>query len=872
MVETGTTPSSVQLLFSHRTMRKVANDAKNDTCASRYSILIDNMPEYIIEGHTNYQLLLEKHLLKILNTVRERQQLQPKEAEDAFAEVVLVRDYDRQLLRYNAIVAAKKKLDNARMRKRIEKNDKDVKKLENKLNQLKIQRRTVVTTTITARAVKRAFVMFQELEDRDMVVEHYRLSVYLMTRLSQKEDNRFQSYPIYVGEPPEPGDIMWENQDRVEWKVFCAQILTFVLSMLVMTASFVIIFFSKSQLQLANSNKNDCSAQEDIFSERDAVNNENLHRGLTFCECNALGLATILRNTSLVTRCSSFISSEISLLWTMIGNTVTVIIVNAGLKFTIVALANTERPLSHSALHHSIAIQMFRAQVTNTALIILLINSYYFIIFGLAGTYYDFSREWYKNIGQQIMLIICTQIFVPHTFQLLFSTLLRSVRLKLGAPYCETQEELNEMYTGLDWRLSFRIAQVLTIIFTCCIYSAALPMINFVAAASFIVIFWSDKYILLRLAKRPPQYDMALLASVRSVLPTAVLYHLCFAIWIYGNTDLFPTSSNSNFQYRGDKVFFFDAAGQFFLRSKLQANILNLILFIITISFIAAKLLILVLGKPFITPLKVVIGKRFNIKSIEYVEQQSFLQAAEIAKNRGLLFSYQPEANPEYAHLFREANGGRSTFYDSAKVVADRRRTKRNTGVPEVREDIVVASANPLSAKARKKRQTERSVGRPETDTSAASWDRSSKCDNASALSAFESLNTTAIPESTPEPPEQPSSVNVRIDSSFTTQKPRAKRAPRNTRALSASDDTVGEVSGTNHDKRGKLFRRLLTEDSSAEQTLSGDKKISSSWRKTKTEGSTVGKSDNLTSMDTFIAPPLPVQKTKGKKLRMTAF
>eukprot|EP00397_Hematodinium_sp_SG-2012_P038391 GEMP01041756.1.p1 GENE.GEMP01041756.1~~GEMP01041756.1.p1 ORF type:complete len:220 (+),score=33.13 GEMP01041756.1:734-1393(+) len=189
MVETGTTPSSVQLLFSHRTMRKVANDAKNDTCASRYSILIDNMPEYIIEGHTNYQLLLEKHLLKILNTVRERQQLQPKEAEDAFAEVVLVRDYDRQLLRYNAIVAAKKKLDNARMRKRIEKNDKDVKKLENKLNQLKIQRRTVVTTTITARAVKRAFVMFQELEDRDMVVEHYRLSVYLMTRLSQKEDD-----------------------------------------------------------------------------------------------------------------------------------------------------------------------------------------------------------------------------------------------------------------------------------------------------------------------------------------------------------------------------------------------------------------------------------------------------------------------------------------------------------------------------------------------------------------------------------------------------------------------------------------------------------------------------------------------------------
>jgi len=99
------------------------------------------------------------------------------------------------------------------------------------------------------------------------------------------------------------------------------------------------------------------------------------------------------------------------------------------------------------------------------------------------------------------------------------------------------------MFTNPDFMLSARFAQLLNTVFVTLMYSAAMPLILMFAVVNFLVVFWVDKFLLLRSSRLPPSFDHTIADSAVAMLPLAALLHTAFAIWMYGHPLVFPSES-----------------------------------------------------------------------------------------------------------------------------------------------------------------------------------------------------------------------------------------------------------------------------------------------------------------------------------------
>src|SRR5687768_7290285 len=81
-----------------------------------------------------------------------------------------------------------------------------------------------------------------------------------------------------------------------------------------------------------------------------------------------------------------------------------------------------------------------------------------------------------------------------------------------------TQQGWNALYTGPDFLIDFRYSQILTVVFICLLYGAGLPLLYFSTVINLMIIYWLDKYFLLRICKVPKRYDEQLEQKVRQAL------------------------------------------------------------------------------------------------------------------------------------------------------------------------------------------------------------------------------------------------------------------------------------------------------------------------------------------------------------------
>ena len=72
------------------------------------------------------------------------------------------------------------------------------------------------------------------------------------------------------------------------------------------------------------------------------------------------------------------------------------------------------------------------------------------------------------------------------------------------------------------------------------IYSGGLPLLYPLAALSFLAIYWSDKYLLLRSYRKPPLFDNKIALPVLRWFKYALLGHFIISIWMYSNNSIFP--------------------------------------------------------------------------------------------------------------------------------------------------------------------------------------------------------------------------------------------------------------------------------------------------------------------------------------------
>jgi hypothetical protein len=104
----------------------------------------------------------------------------------------------------------------------------------------------------------------------------------------------------------------------------------------------------------------------------------------------------------------------------------------------------------------------------------------------------------------------------------------------------KTQHEINNLFSAPEFNIATRISQLLNIIFTCTLYSAGMPGLNIVAFFAIILIYWTDKFLILNHFRKPPLYSSSLNNRAMNVLPFAVFLHCLFAFYMFGSDHIFP--------------------------------------------------------------------------------------------------------------------------------------------------------------------------------------------------------------------------------------------------------------------------------------------------------------------------------------------
>lgn len=132
----------------------------------------------------------------------------------------------------------------------------------------------------------------------------------------------------------------------------------------------------------------------------------------------------------------------------------------------------------------------------------------------LQGDYEDISSMWYIDVGTQIILAMILEIGAPHFIPFCYLAYYGVRRAWDRGCTCDKrkskkylQSDYEELYTGPEFHLDARLAQIIAVTWTTFMYSPGLPILFIIAAINFFFIYWIDKWLILRFYRTPKNYD-----------------------------------------------------------------------------------------------------------------------------------------------------------------------------------------------------------------------------------------------------------------------------------------------------------------------------------------------------------------------------
>jgi len=592
-------------------------------------------------------------------------------SDDAIVECCLVRDYKGRLLAFRRLEKLQIKLDNAHERGV----QKEIHKLEAKMEKLQAKSSNVAMNPTDRNVCKRAYVMFNSCESQELLLNFYRFGNFSLFRKFQRAYMRFEGRALQITRAPEPNDIMWENQDRKELRVFIQKLLTLLLALIMFAISFVLIFASKAYTKNLQEKIQDC------VTRIEPVTLETWQTDLPMdtCKCQEIGLSGVagvyeLRND----HCKEWFEDDVKLKLLMAAGAIIVVLVNLLLQTAVHWFTQLEQPLSVSAFNASLAVKIGVAQFLNTGIIVLLVNSTLFQFTNLMGNsgLNDFDREWYRLVGKALIITLMIQAFSPHLVQVFAVPFLKCMR-RCSASGKKTQRDLNALYTWPHFNLAVRLGALMNVLLCTLVYSGGLPLLSLIAAVTFFLVYQCDKYLLLRASRMPPAYSESLLLIFLKVVPIACFAHTCFAIYMFGNQDVFPgpalipdldrTNPNNKLDDLGG-IFKVPVIGEFFERCLVGASTGNFVLWLLLVVLLALTIVRVIMGATFGTVLQacaaLCCARRVAPDALEAQETALGRRQEAQNTNRGF-FGYAPDMNPLYAGLIAQANAGVSWKPDS---------------------------------------------------------------------------------------------------------------------------------------------------------------------------------------------------------------
>ncbi|RQM24329.1 hypothetical protein B5M09_001604 [Aphanomyces astaci] len=239
-----------------------------------------------------------------------------------------------------------------------------------------------------------------------------------------------------------------------------------------------------------------------------------------------------------------------------------VIIVNLCLQTIIRAFGEFERHTSESERASALVFKLFFAQLLNTGMwrwgargmefpsvIVLLVNANWTDVplpLSLEkifhGEFDDFVQKWYVAVGVGIATTMLVNSVAPQIAPTMMTFVIGPISRWFGQRSAITQKQLDEVYAGPPFDISLRYPLVLNTVFVTMMYCGGIPILLPIAAASCLITYSCDKVTLMRLYSIRTAYDEALGQLALSMLPFALLIHLGFSTWMYGNNQFLKSN------------------------------------------------------------------------------------------------------------------------------------------------------------------------------------------------------------------------------------------------------------------------------------------------------------------------------------------
>ncbi|CAD7940597.1 unnamed protein product [Amoebophrya sp. A120] len=263
------------------------------------------------------------------------------------------------------------------------------------------------------------------------------------------------------------------------------------------------------------------------------------------CFCGQQSYMTIASNQRVRSLCHAHMLRLLRQTLGFVFGSFIVVGMNVVLEHCLNAMSMWARPLSITALNNALMWKLFLMEFVNTAIVILLVNTrfdYNGPLLG-KGDYTDFEFDWYADVGVGIVVTMMINVFSPHVGTVLKGYLRKKRRKRLLRSKVKIAEDMTELYLGAQFELATRYSTILTVVFVTLMYSAAIPLLLWMATLTFTLLFWCDKWTLLRTSRIPPAHDETIAKGVAEALPFAVLLHIFLAIYMYGHDLVFPSPS-----------------------------------------------------------------------------------------------------------------------------------------------------------------------------------------------------------------------------------------------------------------------------------------------------------------------------------------
>lgn len=156
---------------------------------------------------------------------------------------------------------------------------------------------------------------------------------------------------------------------------------------------------------------------------------------------------------------------------------------------------------------------------------------------------------WYIEVGTQIIIAMIFEISAPHVIPMCQLVYYGTRRLWDRSCSCDKkksrkvlQSDYEELYIGPEFDIDARLAQVVAIIWVTFMYSPGLPVLFLITAINFVIVYWIDKWLLLRFYRTPKNYDEICINFSLNEMKIAFIFHFILGSAIYSNDKILTSS------------------------------------------------------------------------------------------------------------------------------------------------------------------------------------------------------------------------------------------------------------------------------------------------------------------------------------------